>query len=34
VLYAGYNGDFDRIAGRSRATQRSWFLKASYRFMR
>jgi hypothetical protein len=34
VLYAGYNGDFDQIEGRSRATQRSWFFKASYRFMR
>jgi hypothetical protein len=34
VLYAGYNGDFDEIDGKSRGTRRSWFLKASYRFMR
>jgi hypothetical protein len=32
VLYLGYNGDADRIAGRHRATGRTAFFKVSYLF--
>lgn len=32
VLYLGYNGDADRLAGRHRATGHTAFLKVSYRF--
>ena len=32
VLYLGYNGDADRLAGRARATGHTAFLKVSYRF--
>jgi hypothetical protein len=32
VLYLGVNGDFDHVNDRTRATSRSVFLKASYRF--
>jgi hypothetical protein len=34
VLYLGYNGDADRLAGRHRATGHTAFLKVSYRFQR
>jgi hypothetical protein len=34
VLYLGYNGDADRLAGRTRATGHTAFLKVSYRFQR
>ncbi len=34
VIYAGYNGDFDRIDGSTQGTHRTWFVKASYRFVR
>jgi hypothetical protein len=34
VLYLGYNGDADRLAGRHRATGHTVFLKVSYRFQR
>ncbi len=34
VLYLGYNGDTDRLAGRTRATGHTAFLKVSYRFQR
>ncbi len=34
VLYLGYNGDADRLDGRTRATAHSAFLKISYRFQR
>ena len=34
VLYLGYNGDADRIAGRHRVTGRTAFFKVSYLFQR
>jgi hypothetical protein len=34
VLYAGMNGNFEELDGRQRATQRSFFFKASYRILR
>jgi len=34
VLYLGWNGDADRVAGRHRATGRTAFFKASYLFQR
>jgi hypothetical protein len=32
VIYVGWNGDFDRVHGRQRSTQRTLFFKASHRF--
>jgi len=34
VVYLGYNGDADRLDGRTRATAHAAFLKISYRFQR
>ena len=34
VLYLGYNGDADRLAGRHRVTGHTAFFKVSYLFQR
>ncbi|MBI5711611.1 MAG: hypothetical protein HZC42_15100 [Candidatus Eisenbacteria bacterium] len=34
VLYAGVNADMDRLNGHRHTTGRTFFLKASYRFLR